>query len=91
MPLAPEMMSDMVFLNCNFILLKKYPGTLKIEIKSNYKILYYKYIKFNTLNVNQNIMIILHIYICKIICVYKHMHAHIYAYFRVSVQLYSLS
>lgn len=54
MPMAPEMMSDMVFLNCNFILLKKYPGTLKIEIKSNYKILYYKYIKFNTLNVNQN-------------------------------------
>lgn len=54
MPMAPEMMSDMVFLNCNFILLKKYPGTLKIEIKSNYKILYYKYIKYNTLNVNQN-------------------------------------
>ena len=54
MPMAPEMMSDMVFLNCNFTLLKKYPGTLKIEIKSNYKILYYKYIKYNTLNVNQN-------------------------------------
>lgn len=51
MPLAPKMMSDVVFLNCNFILLKKYPGTLKNEIKCNYKILYYTYMKINILNI----------------------------------------